>query len=152
TNAALNRIFRTLDTKPNIEDRKDAIDLPSIKGQVSYDNVWFEYEPDSPVIKGVSLKVDPGQMVAFVGQSGSGKTTMINLLARHFDVKEGSIEVDGYDLRGLTLDSLRRQVGVVIQETVLFNATIRENIRYGRLDATDDQIEQAAAAANIAHV
>ncbi len=152
TNAALNRIFATLDTQPNIEDFGAAKELPPIRGSVCYEDVWFEYEPNHPVIKGVNLNVEPGQMVAFVGQSGSGKTTMINLLARHYDVKRGAIKVDGFDLREVTLDSLRRQVGVVIQETVLFNTTIRENIRYGRLDATDGQIETAAAAANIAHV
>ena len=100
----------------------------------------------------MSLDVKPGQMVAFVGQSGSGKTTMINLLSRHYDVTEGRITLDGFDLRDVTLDSLRRQVGVVIQETILFNTTIRENIRYGRLDASDEEVKEAASAANIAHV
>jgi ATP-binding cassette, subfamily B, bacterial len=152
TNAALSRIFRTLDTRPNIEDKPEAKELPQIRGAVRFDKVWFEYEPGQPVIKGVSLDVAPGQMVAFVGQSGSGKTTMINLLSRHYDVTGGAILVDGRDLRDLTLDSLRRQVGVVIQETILFNATIRENIRYGKLDASDEEVAEAAAAANIAHV
>jgi len=148
-NAALNRIFATLDTEPNIQDRPGAIELPPIQGAVRYQDVWFEYEPGQPVIKGVNLDIEPGQMVAFVGQSGSGKTTMINLLSRHYDVKDGAITVDGYDLRDVTLRSLRRQVGVVIQETILFNTTIRENIRYGRLEATDEEVEEAAKAANI---
>lgn len=152
TNAALTRIFGTLDTEPNIKDSPGSVDLPGIKGAVRYNRVWFEYEPGQPVIKGVSLDVQPGQMVAFVGQSGSGKTTMINLLSRHYDVTDGSITVDGQDLRSVKLASLRRQVGVVIQETVLFNTTIRENIRYGRLEATDEEVEEAARAANIAHV
>jgi subfamily B ATP-binding cassette protein MsbA len=151
-NAALNRIFATLDTRPNIEDKPDAIELPPIKGEVRYNDVWFEYEPGQPVIKGVNLHVKPGQMVALVGHSGSGKTTMINLLSRHYDVTAGSITVDGHDLRDVTLKSLRKQVGVVIQETILFNTTIRENIRYGRLEATDAEVEEAARAANIAHV
>jgi len=152
TNAALTRIFATLDTQPNIKDKPDAIELPTIQGEVRFDRVWFEYEPGQPVIKGVTLHVRPGQMVALVGQSGSGKTTMINLLSRHYDVTDGAITIDGYDIRDVKLASLRRQVGVVIQETVLFNTTIRENIRYGRLEATDEEVEEAARAANIAHV
>ena len=104
------------------------------------------------MIKGVELNVKAGEMVAFVGQSGSGKTTMANLLQRHYDVTKGSIKIDGYDIRDVKLGSLRQQVGVVIQETILFNATLRENIRYGRLDATDEEVEAAARAGNIAHV
>src|SRR5205814_2859410 len=127
TNAALNRIFHILQTRPNIEDRPQARELPPIRGTVTYEDVWFEYEPGNSVIKGIDLRVEPGQMVALVGQSGSGKTTMINLLSRHYDVTDGSIKVDGFDLRDITLHSLRRQVGVVIQETILFNTTIREN-------------------------
>lgn len=152
TNTALGRIFHTLDTKPIVNDIPEAVVLPEVRGDVRYEEVWFEYEPDQPVIKGVSLNVKAGQMVAFVGQSGSGKTTMVNLLQRHYDVKEGRITIDGYDLRDVQLQSLRKQVGVVIQETTLFNTTIRENIRYGRLEATDAQVEEAARAANIAHV
>lgn len=152
TNAALTRIFATLDTEPNIKDKPDAVELPVIKGAVRFNRVWFEYEPGQPVIKGVSLDVQPGQMVALVGQSGSGKTTMINLLSRHYDVTDGAITIDGYDIRDVKLSSLRRQVGVVIQETILFNTTIRENIRYGRLEATDEEVEEAARAANIHHV
>ncbi len=152
TNAALNRIFYTLDMKPNIEDKPGAKELPPIQGAVKYRDVWFEYEPGHPVLKRINLSVKSGQMVALVGQSGSGKTTMINLLSRHYDVTEGAITVDGHDLRDVSLKSLRKQVGVVIQETILFNTTIRENIRYGRLDATDEEVEEAARAANIAHV
>jgi ATP-binding cassette subfamily B protein len=152
SNAALRRIFAMVDTHPHILDKAGAADLPTIRGAVCYEDVWFEYEKGQPVIKGVNLDIQPGQMVAFVGQSGSGKTTMINLLSRHYDVTGGRITVDGYDIRDVTLDSLRRQVGVVIQETVLFNTTIRENIRYGKLDATDEEVEEAARAANIAHV
>ena len=151
-NAALWRIFRTLDTKPNVRDTPGAGELPEIKGDVHFEEVWFEYEPGQPVIKGIELDVKAGEMVAFVGQSGSGKTTMINLLQRNYDVTTGKIRVDGYDVRDVTLNSLRRQIGVVIQETILFNTTIRENIRYGRLDATDVEVEKAAEAANVAHV
>jgi subfamily B ATP-binding cassette protein MsbA len=104
------------------------------------------------VIKGVNLDVEAGQMIAFVGPSGSGKTTMVNLLQRHYDVTNGALTIDGHDLRDVELKSVRRQVGVVIQETILFNTSLRENIRYGRLDATDAEVEDAARAANIAHV
>ena len=152
TAAALRRIFATLDTTPSIEDLPDALALPTIRGAVKYNDVWFEYEPGQPVLKNINLDIKPGMMVALVGQSGSGKTTMINLLSRHYDVTGGSITVDGYDLREVELETLRRQVGVVIQETVLFNTTVRENIRYGKLDASDAEVEEAAAAANIAHV
>ncbi|MCW3051336.1 MAG: ABC-type multidrug transport system, ATPase and permease component [Chthonomonadales bacterium] len=152
TNTALGRIFQTLDTKPLVNDRPNALALPTVRGDVRYQDVWFEYEPGQPVIKGVNLDVKAGQMVAFVGTSGSGKTTMINLLQRHYDVTEGSLMIDGHDLREVQLKSVRQQVGVVIQETVLFNTTIRENIRYGKLQATDEQVEDAARAANIHHV
>ncbi len=152
TNTALGRIFQTLDTKPIVNDKPNSLNLPTVRGDVQYENVWFEYEPGQPVIKGVNLEVKAGQMIAFVGQSGSGKTTMVNLLQRHYDVTSGRILIDGHDLRDMKLQSVRRQVGVVIQETVLFNTTIRENIRYGKLEATDEMVEEAARAANIAHV
>jgi ATP-binding cassette subfamily B protein len=152
TATALGRIFQTLDTKPIVNDIPNAVALPTVRGDVRYKNVWFEYEPGQPVIKGVNLDVKAGQMIAFVGTSGSGKTTMINLLQRHYDVTTGSLTIDGHELREVQLKSVRQQVGVVIQETILFNATIRENIRYGKLDATDEQVEGAARAANIDHV
>ncbi len=152
TNAALWRIFLTLDTKPTVTDKPGAVVLPTIKGNVRYDNVWFEYQQGQPVLKGINLEVEAGQMIALVGQSGSGKTTTVNLLQRHYDVTSGSISIDGHDLRNIQLPSLRRQVGVVIQETMLFNTTILENLRYGRLDATDDEVKEAARIANIAHV
>ena len=152
TNTALGRIFYTLDTKPIVNDSPGAIELPDVRGDVSYEGVWFEYEVGQPVIKGVDLEVKAGQMIALVGQSGSGKTTMVNLLQRHYDVTGGRITIDGHDIRDVQLKSVRGQVGVVIQETVLFNTTIRENIRYGRLEATQEELEEAAKAANIDHV
>ena len=148
-NAALWRIFKTLDTEPIVKDAPNARILPPIRGDVHYESVWFEYETGQPVIKGVELDVKAGQMVAFVGQSGSGKTTLVQLLQRNYDVTGGRIAVDGVDVRDVTLNSLRQQIGVVIQETTLFNTTIRENLRYGRLDATNEEIEDAARAANI---
>ncbi len=152
TNAALERIFYMLDTKPDIDNAPKAKKLPEIQGGVKYDDVWFEYEPGQPVIKGINIDVKPGQMVALVGSSGSGKTTLVNLLQRHYDVTKGKITIDGMDLRDITLDSLKQQIGVVIQETTLFNDTLMENIRYGKLEATDEEVYDAAKAANIAHV
>ncbi|MHB1462118.1 MAG: ABC transporter ATP-binding protein [Armatimonadota bacterium] len=152
TNAALERIFYMLDTKPDIDNAPKAMKLPEIQGGVRYEDVWFEYEPGQPVIKGINIDVKPGQMVALVGSSGSGKTTLVNLLQRHYDVTKGKITIDGMDIRDITLDSLKQQIGVVIQETTLFNDTLMENIRYGKLEATDEQVYDAAKAANIAHV
>ena len=147
--AALNRIFRTLNTFNKVNDAPNALPMPQIIGNVHFDNVWFEYEPGQPVLKGIDFEVKPGQMVALVGFSGSGKTTLASLLLRHYDPTSGSISVDGIDLRDTQLLSYRSQVGVVAQESILFNTTIRENIKYGKLTATEKEIEDAAKAANI---
>jgi subfamily B ATP-binding cassette protein MsbA len=147
--AALSRIFRTLDTKNHVVDRPAALPMPKIEGEVRFEDLWFEYEPGQPVLKGIDFTVDPGEMVALVGFSGSGKTTLASLLLRHYDPTSGAIRVDGVDLRETQLASYRAQVGVVAQESILFNSTIRENIRYGKLDATDEQVEEAAQAASI---
>jgi len=147
--AALNRIFRTLNTFNKVNDAPNALAMPQIVGNVHFDNVWFEYEPGQPVLKGIDFEVKPGQMVALVGFSGSGKTTLASLLLRHYDPTSGRISVDGIDLRETQLLSYRSQVGVVAQESILFNTTIRENIRYGNLNATEKAIEDAAKAANI---
>lgn len=147
--AALARIFRTLDQPNKVVDRPGALPIPQIRGEVRFENVWFEYEPGQPVLKGINLVVEPGEMIALVGFSGSGKTTMASLLLRHYDPTSGSIKIDGQDLRDGQLLSYRRQVGVVAQESILFNTTIRENIRYGRLTATDEEVESAAQAAAI---
>ena len=147
--SALARIFRTLDTENPIVDRPGALPMPKIEGRVRFEGVWFEYEPGQPVLKGIELDAAPGQTVALVGFSGSGKTTMTALLLRNYDPTGGRLTVDGLDLRDVGLDSYRRQVGVVAQESVLFNATARENIRYGRLGATDEEVEDAARAAAI---
>ncbi|MCX7800774.1 MAG: ABC transporter ATP-binding protein/permease [Fimbriimonadales bacterium] len=149
TQAALNRIFRTLDTPNTVADKPGAQPMPPIRGRVDFEGVWFEYEPGQPVLKGIDLHVEPGQMVALVGFSGSGKTTMISLLLRHYDPKEGRILVDGVDLRDTQLLSYRSQLGVVMQESILFNTTILENIRYGKMDATEEEVQAAAIAANI---
>lgn len=152
TQTGLNRIFTLLDTEPLVINDIKAPPIPKITGRIRYDDVWFAYEPEQYVLKGINLAIEPGQLIAFVGGSGSGKTTMINLLSRHYDVTKGKLTIDGYDLRDINLLSLRRQIGVVLQESVLFHANIRENLRYGKLDATDAEIIDAARAANIHHV
>lgn len=147
--AALARIFRTLAQPNTVEDAPNAVAMPTIEGRVRFEDVWFEYEPGQPVLKGIELDALPGQTVALVGFSGSGKTTMASLLLRHYDPTAGRVTIDGYDLREVGLRSYRRQVGVVQQESVLFNTTILENLRYGRPEATLEEVEAAARAANI---
>lgn len=152
TRAGLNRIFELLDMPPAVVNDSSAPALPPIQGYISYEDVWFAYEPEQYVLKGISLQIEPGQRIAFVGGSGSGKTTMISLLSRHYDVTKGRITIDGCDVRDIEMYSLRRQIGVVLQESTLFHDTVLENLRYGRLDATEEEIKEAARAANIAHV
>ena len=147
--AAMARIFRTLDTDNPIVDTPGAPPMPKIEGRVRMADVWFEYEPGQPVLKGIDLDVLPGQTVALVGFSGSGKTTITALLLRNYDPTSGRLTVDGRDLRDVQIESYRSQVGVVAQESVLFNTTVRENVRYGRLDATDAEVQAACEAAAI---
>lgn len=147
--AALARIFRTMNMPNEVVDKPEAVPMPLIKGRVAFEDLWFEYEPDQPVIKGLNLVVEPGQMVALVGFSGSGKTTLVSLLLRHYDPTSGRITVDDIDLRDTQLLTYRKQVGVVAQESILFNTTVRENIRYGRESATDEEVIAAAQAASI---
>ena len=145
--AYLERIFETLDTKPEITDAKDARPLPPIAGKVDFNDVTFRYENPGPLILDhVDFHVAPGQTVAFVGPTGAGKSTIVSLISRFYDVAGGSVTVDGHDVRDVTLRSLRSQEGVMQQDTFIFSSTVRENIRYGRLDATDAQIEAAARA------
>ena len=145
--AYLERIFETLDVRPEITDAPDAVELPPVRGQVDFNDVVFRYEPDGRnILNLVDLHARPGQTVALVGPTGAGKTTIINLLSRFYDVTEGSVTIDGHDVRSVTLESLRRQMGVMLQDTFIFSGTIRDNIRYGKLDATDEQIERAAKA------
>ncbi|OJU64708.1 MAG: hypothetical protein BGO01_19200 [Armatimonadetes bacterium 55-13] len=146
---ALWRIFRTLDIKNVVDDKPEAPPMPPIKGDVLFDNIWFEYEPNQPVIKGLTLEAKAGQMVALIGFSGSGKTTLTSLLLRHYDPTSGRLTIDGHDLRDIQLLSYREQVGVVAQESILFNTSVFENIRYGRMDATEEEVHRAARAANI---
>lgn len=142
--AYLERIFETLDVEPDIKDRPHAIDMPEIKGEVSFDQVTFRYEEGKNILSQVSFKVQPGESVALVGPTGSGKTTIVNLLSRFYDVNEGSVQIDGIDVRDVHLQSLRQQMGVMMQDTFIFSGTILENIRYGRLDATKEEIIEAA--------
>ncbi|HCH21820.1 MAG TPA: multidrug ABC transporter ATP-binding protein [Bifidobacterium sp.] len=145
--AYLERIFETLDVQPEIRNAPDAVELPPIKGRVDFNNVVFRYEPDGRnILNLVDLHVDPGKTIALVGPTGAGKTTIINLLSRFYDVAEGSVTIDGHDVRSVTLESLRRQMGVMLQDTFIFSGNVRENIRYGKLDATDEEIEAATKA------
>lgn len=149
--ASAGRIFEVLDAKSEIADKPAAPVLPSISGQVEFRNVTFRYLGSSdPVLNNVSFVAEPGQTVALLGATGSGKTTIINLLPRFYDASEGAILIDGHDVRDVTIDSLRSQIGIVLQETNLFSGTIRDNIAFGRSDATDAQVIAAAQAA-LAH-
>ena len=146
--AGAERIFEVLDTKPEITDELAACDLPEVEGTVDFEHVSFHYDDDPDVLSDVSFHVEPGEMIALVGPTGAGKSTIVNLISRFYDVQEGRILIDGYDIREVAIESLRKQLGVMTQENFLFTGTIRENIRYGRLDATDEEIEAAAKAVN----
>ncbi|MCE5286591.1 MAG: lipid A export permease/ATP-binding protein MsbA [Pelosinus sp.] len=146
--AAAQRVFDVLDTKPEIQDMPGAVELPTIRGEVSFTNVNFGYKEDELALENITLIAEPGQMVAIVGPSGAGKTTIANLVPRFYDPTGGVISIDGVDIKTVTLDSLRRQIGIVPQETVLFNGTVFENILYGRLEATEEEVIAAAKAAN----
>lgn len=146
--AAGERVFALLDETPDIREKADAIALPVLRGDVVFDAVHFQYEPSKEVLSGISFHAEPGQKIALVGPSGSGKSTIANLIPRFYDVTAGAIKIDGHDVRDVTLASLREQIGIVPQDTALFNTTIEENIRYGRLDATDEEVAAAVRAAN----
>lgn len=144
--ASAERIFEFIDEKPSVAELEDAKDLPNIKGNVKFENLVFEYEPGRPALKGFNLNVRAGQSIALVGHTGSGKSTIMNLLCRFYDPTEGRIEIDGHNIRDVTIQSLRSQIGVVLQDTFIFSGTIRDNIRFGRLNATNEEIELAAKA------
>ncbi|MDR3688593.1 MAG: ABC transporter ATP-binding protein [Fimbriimonas sp.] len=147
--SAMDRVFETLDTRPEIEDKTNALPLPSIKGRVQFDNVTFGYIDGQPIIKSVNLDIKAGEVIALVGHSGAGKTTIMNLLMRFYDPTAGRVLVDGFDLRDVRLETLRRQVSMVAQENVLFSVTLMENIKYGNRDATDHQAIASAKAADL---
>jgi subfamily B ATP-binding cassette protein MsbA len=146
--AAAQRVFNILDMVPEVVDRPGAQDLPPARGEVEFKNVVFGYDPGEPVINGISFKAGAGQLIAIVGPSGAGKTTVANLLSRFYDIDGGEILIDGINIKDVTASSLRGQIGIVPQETVLFNGSVYDNILYGRLDATEEEIKAAAASAN----
>jgi subfamily B ATP-binding cassette protein MsbA len=142
------RVFDIVDARSTVQEARDAAPLPPVKGHVVFDHVSFSYEPEKQVLNDINLEVQPGMVVALVGPSGSGKTTVANLIPRFYDPTEGRILIDDRDLRKVTLKSLRNQIGIVLQETFLFSGTIKDNLRYGRMDATDEEIVEAAMMAN----
>jgi ATP-binding cassette subfamily B protein len=146
--AGAERVFEIIDKEPELTDAQNARTLEEITGEVIFDHVGFAYVPGVPVLKDVSLTAKPGQTIALVGPTGAGKTTMVSLLTRFYDIQEGAIRVDGYDIRDLRKRHLRRQLGIVLQDTFLFSDTVMENIRYGRLDASDEECIEAAKLAN----
>ncbi len=146
--AGAERIFEFQDEEPSVTDKPDAIEMPPIEGTVELRDVWMRYEADDPVLRGISLTAQPGQTIAIVGPTGAGKTTIINLLPRFYDVESGAVVIDGHDVRDVKRESLRRQIGLVLQDTFLFSDTVMNNIRYGRMDATDEEVIEAAKLAH----
>jgi ABC-type multidrug transport system fused ATPase/permease subunit len=138
------RIFQILDTPPHIREAPSPVPMPHMRGDVTLRHVHFDYQPETPVLRDISLHVPAGQSIAIVGPTGAGKTTLINLLARFYDVTSGAVLIDGVDVRQIVLSHLRRQMGMVLQEPFLFSGTVRDNIRYGRPAASDADIEAAA--------
>ncbi|AKQ75380.1 ABC transporter ATP-binding protein [Bacillus licheniformis] len=147
--AGFKRFTELIDTKPQIVDRKDAIDVPALEGNIVFKNVTFGYEKHKPVLRGIDLSIKAGETVAFVGPSGAGKTTISSLIPRFYDIDGGAITIDGIDIRDMTKRSLRSQIGIVQQDVFLFTGTLRENIAYGKLDATDEEIQRAAKMAHL---
>lgn len=142
--SAAERIFQVLDTEVDITDKSGAFPLPPVKGEVEFNNVTFSYEDDVKILKNLKFKVQPGETIALVGATGAGKSTIINLMTRFYEIDEGKILIDGIDIRDVTLESLRKQVAVMMQDTFIFSGTIIDNIRYGNLDASDEEIIEAA--------
>jgi subfamily B ATP-binding cassette protein MsbA len=145
--AAATRIFSLLDIAPDIVEQKDAVELPPFASTIEFQDVCFSYEKNEPVLDHINLTIRRGEVLAIVGPSGGGKTTLANLLPRFHDVDSGAVRIDGHDIRDLTLHSLRKQIALVTQQTILFNQTVRNNIGYGTRDASDQDIRRAAEAA-----
>lgn len=145
---ALDRVFEVLDTKPEVIEKEDAVNLPFVKGSIKFENVDFTYNQNEYVLRSFNLEIQPGMTVALVGSSGAGKSTVAKLAARFYDPQKGRVLIDNFDLRDLTLESTREHIGIVSQETLLLYGTVRDNIAYGKLDATDQEIQEAAKAAN----
>ena len=146
--AAADRIFKIIDTRPTVKNAPDAISLPKIKDKILFSKVSFSYNDREEVLKDINIEVKAGETVALVGPTGSGKTTLVNLIPRFYDPTSGVIEIDGYNIKKVTMESLRKQIGIVTQETILFNDTIYNNITYGRKDVSLKQVERAARTAN----
>jgi ATP-binding cassette subfamily B protein len=146
--SAAERVFEILDAQPEIDDKEDAIDIPPIRGDIKFDNVVFSYDDEKNALDGISFEVEAGQMIGLSGPSGAGKTTLINLLGRFYDATEGSISIDGHDVRDVTMKSLREQVGIVLQDPFLFHGTIAENIAYSNPGVSRAEVIAAAKAAN----
>ena len=149
--AYLERIFQMMDEKAEIIDVPDAEELPPIQGEVEFKDVHFEYEKGIEILHGVSFKVKPGESVALVGPTGSGKSTIVNLISRFYDIKSGQVLIDGHDISKVTMKSLRSQMGIMMQDSFAFSGTIASNIRYGLLDATDEQVQNAAKTVSAHH-
>jgi ATP-binding cassette, subfamily B, bacterial len=147
--AGFRRYTELLDTEPDIVDAPDAVAVSGLRGDIHYENVTFGYGPERTVLRDIDLDICAGETVAFVGPSGAGKTTICSLLPRFYEIDAGRITIDGIDIRTMTLASLRREIGIVQQDVFLFAGTIRENIAYGRLGASDDEIEEAARRAKL---
>lgn len=144
--AGAERIFEILDTKPDLTDGETVCEMPEITGAVSFRHVTFSYEKEKEVLKDVSFEIEPGQTVALIGPTGAGKSTIVNLICRFYDIQHGQVCIDGRDVKSVTIESLRSQMGIMTQDVFLFSGTIRENIRYGRLEASEEEIIQAAKA------
>ncbi len=144
--AGAERIFEILDIEPDLVDAKEAVWLPTIQGDVRFDNVTFAYDQEVEVLKDLSFHVKEGETIALVGPTGGGKSTIVNLICRFYDIDSGQIFIDGYDIKQVTVESLRSQMGIMTQDTFLFSGSLRENIRYGKLDATDEEVIEAAKA------
>lgn len=142
------RIFEIMDTAPDINDESDSKELPQIKGEVYFDHVTFAYDKDTQVLNDVSFRIKPGETIALVGPTGAGKTTVVNLISRFYDIQEGNIYIDGNNIRNVSIESLRIQMGIMTQDNFLFSGTIKDNLKYGKLDATDEEIIAAAKAVN----
>ena len=142
--AYLERIFETMDEKPLIHDEPNAKTLPSIEGHVEFKNVTFMYEEDNPILKNIDMNINSGESIALVGPTGAGKSTIVSLISRFYDINEGEILIDGIDIKDVTLKSLRQQMGIMLQDSFIFAGTIIDNIRYGKLDATDEEVIEAA--------
>ena len=147
--AAIDRVFEVLDSEPDIQDGPDATPLPPVGGHVRFEDATFGYQDGPSVLKGISFDVEPGRAVAIVGRSGAGKSTLVNLVPRFYDLDSGCVSVDGHDIRGITVRSLRESIGMVLQDTILFSGTIRDNILYGRQGATESEMLEAARMAHV---